>query len=65
MHPAVCHKTSHINCCNGFSCEMMDNPNGDYGICRASDDRKKDEKCMSNSKNSGSTFLSHETDQIF
>ncbi|TGO66021.1 hypothetical protein BOTNAR_0070g00230 [Botryotinia narcissicola] len=43
---SVCHKASHINCCNGFSCEMMDNPNGDYGICRASDDRKKDEKCM-------------------
>ncbi|KAF7888544.1 uncharacterized protein EAF02_003085 [Botrytis sinoallii] len=36
---SVCHKTSHINCCNGFSCEMMDNPNGDYGICRASNDR--------------------------
>ncbi|TGO18566.1 hypothetical protein BTUL_0009g00850 [Botrytis tulipae] len=43
---SVCHKASHINCCNGFSCEMMDNPNGDYGICRASNDRKKDEKCM-------------------
>ncbi|KAF7953849.1 uncharacterized protein EAE97_001248 [Botrytis byssoidea] len=43
---SVCHKASYINCCNGFSCEMMDNPNGDYGICRASDDRKKDEKCM-------------------
>ncbi|KAF7910797.1 uncharacterized protein EAF01_002306 [Botrytis porri] len=24
----------------------MDNPNGDYGICRASNDRKKDAKCM-------------------
>ncbi|KAF7934394.1 hypothetical protein EAE99_002846 [Botrytis elliptica] len=43
---SVCHKASHINCCNGLSCEMMDNPNGDYGICRASNDRKKDEKCM-------------------
>lgn len=68
MHPAVCHKASHINCCNGFSCEMMDNPNGDYGICGASNDRKNDEKCMcsmSNVKNSDSTFLSYKTDQIF
>ncbi|TGO28943.1 hypothetical protein BPAE_0021g00680 [Botrytis paeoniae] len=43
---SVCHKASHINCCNGFSCEMMDNPNGDYGICRASNDGKKDDECM-------------------
>lgn len=47
---------------------MMDNPNGDYGICRASNDRKKDEKClcsMSDGKNSDSIFLYHRTNHIF
>ncbi|KAA8575682.1 hypothetical protein MFRU_020g00650 [Monilinia fructicola] len=44
---SVCHKVSHINCCNGLSCEMTDNPNGDYGICRASDEnRDNDDRCM-------------------
>lgn len=57
-NPAVCHKVSHINCCNGLSCEMTDNPNGDYGICRASDEnRDNDDRCMC-SMSGGKNFKS-------